>query len=193
MKSFEQKYSGRIKPETYLFVQEKSRNKRIQETRVFGNWSRVQVDISQYKRMSKDDRIIVRFDTETARANSIVFIIRLLIGFVIGVYDRTLQYSNLFLGIQHGFLLHEFPHLKYIHVRPRKIAGRSNSHFLMKKKYVVNWLTETVILLGARLKLRDVFLEAFTSIITISSGCSLGIQYLEPSYSTFYREWFSET
>ena len=136
---------------------------------------------------------IVRFDTETARANSIVFIIRLLIGFVIGVYDRTLQYSNLFLGIQHGFLLHEFPHLKYIHVRPRKIAGRSNSHFLMKKKYVVNWLTETVILLGARLKLRDVFLEAFTSIITISSGCSLGIQYLEPSYSTFYREWFSET
>lgn len=58
----------------------------------------------------------------------------------------------------------------------------------MKKKYVVNGLTETVILRGARLKLRDVFLEAFTSIITISSEGSLEIQYFEPSYSTFYRE-----
>jgi CIC family chloride channel protein len=35
----------------------------------------------------------------------------------------------------------------------------------MKKKYVVDGLIETIILLGARLKLRDVFLEAFTSII----------------------------
>lgn len=66
--------------------------------------------IKEYLRMTE---YIVRFDTETARANSIVFIIRLLIGFVIGVYDRTLQYSNLFLSIQHRFLLHEFPHLKY--------------------------------------------------------------------------------
>lgn len=42
---------------------------------------------------------IARFDTETARVNSIAIIIGLLTGFVIGVYDRTLQYSNVFLGM----------------------------------------------------------------------------------------------
>ncbi|WP_279385050.1 chloride channel protein [Methanosarcina barkeri] len=48
------------------------------------------------------------------------------------------------------------------------------SHFLMKKKYGVDGLIETVTLRGARLNLKDVFLEIFTSIITISSGGALG-------------------
>jgi CIC family chloride channel protein len=71
--------------------------------------------IKEYLRMTE---YIVRFDTETARANSIVFIIGLLIGFVIGVYDRTLQYSNLFLGIHMDSFYTSSHTLCIIHARP---------------------------------------------------------------------------
>lgn len=129
-------------------------------------------NVKQYPRITE---YIARFDTETARVNSIAIIIGLLTGFVIGVYDRTLQYSNTFLGMQQGFLLHEFPHY-YVLLVPALggLLVGIISHFLMKKKYGVDGLIETVTLRGARLDLRDVFLEVFTSIITISSGGSLG-------------------
>jgi len=129
-------------------------------------------NIKEYPRITK---YISRFDTETARVNSIAIIIGLLTGFVIGVYDRTLQYSNVFLGMQQGFPLHEFPHY-YVLFMPALggLLVGVISHFRTKKKYGVDGLIETVTLRGARLKLRDVFLEVFTSIITISSGGSLG-------------------
>ncbi|MDY0130276.1 MAG: chloride channel protein, partial [Methanosarcina vacuolata] len=129
-------------------------------------------NVREYPRITE---YIARFDTETARVNTIAIIIGLLTGFVIGVYDRTLQYSNTFLGMQQGFPLHEFPHYYVLFVPAfgGLLVGLI-SHFLMKKKYGVDGLIETVTLRGARLNLKDVFLEVFTSIITISSGGSLG-------------------
>jgi len=48
------------------------------------------------------------------------------------------------------------------------------SHFLMKRRYGVDGLIETVAIRGARLNLTDSLLEVFASIISISSGGSLG-------------------
>jgi len=48
------------------------------------------------------------------------------------------------------------------------------SYFLIKKRCGVEGLIETVAIRGARLNLTDSFLEFFASIITISSGGSLG-------------------
>jgi CIC family chloride channel protein len=118
---------------------------------------------------------IIRFDTESARVNSIAIIIGLLTGFVIGIYDHTLQYSSVFLGMQQGYPLHEFPpyYVIFMPALGGLLVGLI-SHFLMRRKYGVDGLIETVTLHGARLKLKEVFLEVFTSIITISSGGPLG-------------------
>ena len=48
------------------------------------------------------------------------------------------------------------------------------SYFMIKRRYGVDGLIETVAIRGARLNLIDTFLEVFASIITISSGGSLG-------------------
>ncbi|WP_292390259.1 chloride channel protein [Methanosarcina sp. UBA5] len=129
-------------------------------------------NVKEYPRISE---YIARFDTETAKINLIAIIIGLLTGFVIGVYDRILQYSNAFLGMQQEFSLHEFPqyYVLFVPAFGGLLVGII-SHFLMKKKYGVDGLIETVTLRGARLNLRDVFLEVFTSIITISSRGALG-------------------
>ncbi|MDD3246459.1 MAG: chloride channel protein [Methanosarcina sp.] len=129
-------------------------------------------NIKEYPRITE---YISRFDTETTRVNSIAIIIGLLTGLVIGVYDRILQYSNVFLGMQQGYSLHEFP-FYYVIFTPALgglLVGLI-THFLIKKKYGVEGLIETVTLRGARIKLKDAFLEVFTSIITISSGGALG-------------------
>ena len=170
-----EKDSGRIKPETHLFFKKKAKIKgfkRHEFLEISPESRFVFHNIKEYPRITK---YISRFDTETARVNSIAIIIGLLTGFVIGVYDRTLQYSNVFLGMQQGFPLHEFPHY-YVLFMPALggLLVGVISHFRTKKKYGVDGLIETVTLRGARLKLRDVFLEVFTSIITISSGGSLG-------------------
>ena len=77
--------------------------------------------------------------------------------------------------MQQGFSLHEFPHY-YVIFMPALggLVVGAISHFLIKKRYGVEGLIETVTLRGARIKLTDVFLEVFTSIITISSGGALG-------------------
>lgn len=54
------------------------------------------------------------------------------------------------------------------------VVGWTNFVFFNKKQYGVQGLIETVTLRGSRLNLIDTFLETFTSIITISSGGSLG-------------------
>ncbi len=130
--------------------------------------------IKEYPRLIE---YISRFDTEATRVNSIAILIGLLTGLVIGVYDRALQYSNTLFGMQQGgFSLHEFPHY-YVIFMPALgglVVGGAISHFLIKKRYGVEGLIETVTLRGARIKLTDVFLEVFTSIITISSGGALG-------------------
>ncbi|AKB31715.1 Inosine-5'-monophosphate dehydrogenase [Methanosarcina siciliae HI350] len=118
---------------------------------------------------------ITRFDTEATRVNSIAILIGLLTGLVIGVYDRALQYSNTLFGMQQGFSLHDFPYY-YVILMPA-IGGLLVgliSHYLIKKRYGVEGLIETVTLRGARIKLKDTFLEVFASIITISSGGALG-------------------
>ena len=77
--------------------------------------------------------------------------------------------------MQRGFSVHEFPHY-YVIFMPALgglIVGII-SYFLIKKRYGVDGLIETVALRGAKLNLLDSFLEVFASIITISSGGSLG-------------------
>ena len=130
-------------------------------------------NIKEYPRIM--EYITRRFDTEATRVNSIAIIIGLLTGLVIGVYDLTLQYSSVFLGMQQGYSLHQFPYY-YVMFMPALggLAVGIISHYLIKKKYGVQGLIETVTLRGARIKLGDVFLEVFTSIITISSGGALG-------------------
>jgi CIC family chloride channel protein len=128
-----------------------------------GFYSRIKESISQ------------RFDTESAKINSIAILIGLLTGLVIGVYERALQYFNTLFGMQRGFSVHEFSHY-YVIFMPAiggLIVGMI-SYFLIKKRYGVDGLIETVALRGARLNLIDSFLEVFASIITISSGGSLG-------------------
>jgi len=118
---------------------------------------------------------ITRFDTEATRVNSIAILIGLLTGLVIGVYDRALQYSNTLFGMQQGFSLHELPYY-YVIFMPALgglLVGLI-SYYLIKTRYGVEGLIETVTLRGARIKLRDTFLEVFASIITISSGGALG-------------------
>lgn len=128
--------------------------------------------IKEYPRLTE---YITRFDTEVTRVNSIAILIGLLTGLVIGVYDRALEYSNTLFGMQQGFSLHEFPHY-YVIFMPALggLVVGIISHFFIKKKYGVGELIETVTLRGAKIKLKDAFLEVFTSIITISSGGALG-------------------
>ena len=129
-------------------------------------------NIKEYPRITE---YISRFDTEATRVNSIAIIIGLLTGLVIGVYDRILQYSNVFFGMQQGYSLHELP-FYYVILTPALgglLVGLI-SHYLIKTKYGVEGLIETVTLRGARIKLWDAFLEVFASIITISSGGALG-------------------
>lgn len=116
-----------------------------------------------------------RFDTESSKINSIAILIGLLTGLVIGVYERALEYFNALFGMQRGFSVHEFPYYYVIFVPAigGLIVGII-SHLLMKKRYGVDGLIETVTLRGAHLNLRDSFLEVFASIISISSGGSLG-------------------
>jgi CIC family chloride channel protein len=128
--------------------------------------------IKEYPRITE---YIARFDTEVTRVNSIAILIGLLTGLVIGVYDRALEYSNTLFGMQKGFSLHEFPHY-YVIFMPALggLVVGIISHFFIKKNYGVGGLIETVTLRGAKIKLKDAFLEVFTSIITISSGGALG-------------------
>lgn len=128
--------------------------------------------LKEYPRLSE---YVSRFDTEVTRVNSIAILIGLLTGLVIGVYDRTLEYSNTLFGMQQGFSLHEFPHY-YVIFMPALggLVVGAISHFFIKKNYGVGGLIETVTLRGAKIKLKDAFLEVFTSIITISSGGALG-------------------
>jgi CIC family chloride channel protein len=128
--------------------------------------------IKEYPRITE---YIARFDTEVTRVNSIAILIGLLTGLVIGVYDRALEYSNTLFGMQQGFSLHEFPHY-YVIFMPALggLVVGIISHFFIKKNYGVGGLIETVTLRGAKIKLKDAFLEVFTSIITISSGGALG-------------------
>ncbi|MGB9940219.1 chloride channel protein [Methanosarcina sp.] len=116
-----------------------------------------------------------RFDTESSKINLIAILIGLLTGLVIGVYERALEYFNAVFGMQSGFSVHEFPYYYIVFVPAigGLIVGVI-SHLLIKKRYGVDGLIETVALRGARLNLRDSFLEVFASIITISSGGSLG-------------------
>lgn len=116
-----------------------------------------------------------RFDIESAKINSIAILIGLLTGLVIGIYDRALLYFSTLFGMQRGFSVHEFPPI-YIMFMPALgglIVGML-SHFLMKRRYGVDGLIETVAIRGARLNLTDSLLEVFASIISISSGGSLG-------------------
>lgn len=116
-----------------------------------------------------------RFDIESSKINSIAILIGLLTGLVIGAYERALEYFNVLFGMQRGFSLHEFPYYYVIFVPALGglIVGII-SYFLIKKRYGVDGLIETVALRGSRLNLRDSFFEVFTSIISISSGGSLG-------------------
>jgi CIC family chloride channel protein len=77
--------------------------------------------------------------------------------------------------MQRGFPVHEFSpyYVVFMPAIGRLIVGMI-SYFLIKKRYGVEGLIETVAVRGARLNLTDFFLEVFASIITISSGGSLG-------------------
>jgi len=116
-----------------------------------------------------------RFDIESAKINSIAILIGLLTGLVIGIYDRALLYFSTLFGMQRGFSVHEFPpyYIMFMPALGGLIVGMI-SHFLMKRRYGVNGLIETVAIRGARLNLTDSLLEVFASIISISSGGSLG-------------------
>jgi CIC family chloride channel protein len=130
------------------------------------------LSIKEYPRLTE---YISRFDTEATRVNSIAILIGLLTGLVIGVYDRALQYSNTLFGMQQGFSLHEFPHYYVIFIPALGgLVVGIISHFFIKKNYGVGGLIETVTLRGAKIRLKDAFLEVFASIITISSGGALG-------------------
>ena len=129
--------------------------------------------IWEFSRLKK--YITRRFDIESAKINSIAILIGLLTGLVIGIYDRALLYFSTLFGMQRGFSVHEFPSY-YVIFMPALgglIVGMI-SYFLMKRRYGVDGLIETVAIHGARLNLIDSFLEVFASIITISSGGSLG-------------------
>lgn len=126
--------------------------------------------LKEYPRLSE---YVSRFDTEVTRVNSIAILIGLLTGLVIGVYDRALEYSNTLFGMQQGFSLHEFPYVIFIPALGGLVVGII-SHYFIKKSYGVGGLIETVTLRGAKIRLKDAFLEVFTSIITISSGGALG-------------------
>ena len=129
--------------------------------------------IQEYSRIIKS--ITRRFDIESAKIDSIAIIIGLLTGLAVGVYDHVLQYSNTLFGMQRGFPVHDFPYYYVIFIPALGglLVGLI-SYFLIKKQYGVQGLIETVTLRGSRLNLIDTFLETFTSIITISSGGSLG-------------------
>ncbi|MDM7919393.1 MAG: chloride channel protein [Methanosarcina sp.] len=126
--------------------------------------------LKEYPRLSE---YVSRFDTEVTRVNSIAILIGLLTGLVIGGYDRALEYSNTLFGMQQGFSLHEFPYVIFIPALGGLVVGII-SHYFIKKSYGVGGLIETVTLRGAKIRLKDAFLEVFTSIITISSGGALG-------------------
>ncbi len=130
-------------------------------------------DLFEYCRIK--EYITRAFDTDSSKINSVAILIGLLTGLVIGIYERILDYFNALFGMQRGFSVHEFPHY-YVIFMPALgglIVGII-SYFLIKKRYGVDGLIETVALRGAHLNLRDSFLEVFASIITISSGGSLG-------------------
>ncbi|HOW14202.1 chloride channel protein [Methanosarcina sp.] len=126
--------------------------------------------LKEYPRLSE---YVSRFDTEVTRVNSIAILIGLLTGLVIGVYDRALEYSNTLFEMQQRFSLHEFPYVIFIPALGGLVVGII-SHYFIKKSYGVGGLIETVTLRGAKIRLKDAFLEVFTSIITISSGGALG-------------------
>ncbi|MDW5550611.1 MAG: chloride channel protein [Methanosarcina sp.] len=116
-----------------------------------------------------------RFDIESAKINSIAILIGLLTGLVIGIYDRALLYFSTLFGMQRGFSVHELPsyYIMFMPALGGLIVGMI-SHFLIKRRYGVDGLIETVAVRGARLNLTDSLLEVFASIISISSGASLG-------------------
>ena len=116
-----------------------------------------------------------RFDIESAKIDSIAILIGLLTGLVIGIYDRALLYFSTLFGMQRGFSVHEFPpyYVIFMPALGGLIVGMI-SHFMIKRRYGVDGLIETVAIRGARLNLIDTFLEVFASIITISSGGALG-------------------
>ncbi|MCQ1536923.1 chloride channel protein [Methanosarcina sp. KYL-1] len=130
-------------------------------------------NITEYHKIT--EHIARRFDTESARVNSIAVIIGILTGLVIGVYDRALRYSSVLFGMQGSAQMHDFPHY-YIVFMPALggLLVGAISYFLIKHHYGVEGLIETVTLRGARVNPFYAFLEVFTSIITISSGGSLG-------------------
>nr|WP_318654787.1 chloride channel protein [Methanosarcina sp.] len=101
--------------------------------------------------------------------------IGLLTGLVIGIYDRALLYFSTLFGMQRGFSVHELPsyYIMFMPALGGLIVGMI-SHFLIKRRYGVDGLIETVAVRGARLNLTDSLLEVFASIISISSGASLG-------------------
>ena len=116
-----------------------------------------------------------RFDIEIAKIDSIAILIGLLTGLVIGIYDRALLYFSTLFGLQRGYLVHEFPpyYVIFMPALGGLIIGVI-SFYLIKKRTGVDGLIETVAVHGAKLNLIDTFLEVFASIITISSGGSLG-------------------
>jgi len=116
-----------------------------------------------------------RFDIESAKINSIAILIGIFTGLVIGIYDRALLYFSTLFGMQRGFSVHEFPpyYIMFMPALGGLIVGII-SHILIKRRYGVDGLIETVAVRGARLNLADSLLEVFASIISISSGASLG-------------------
>jgi len=129
--------------------------------------------IWEYSRTKKF--VTQRFDIESAKINSIAILIGLLTGLVIGIYDRTLLYFSTLFGMQQGFSVHEFPpyYVIFMPALGGLIVG-TISYFMIKRRYGVDGLIETVAIRGAKLNLIDSSLEVFASIITISSGGSLG-------------------
>jgi CIC family chloride channel protein len=129
--------------------------------------------ILEHSRIKK--YITRRFDIGLAKINSFAILIGLLTGLVIGIYDRALLYFSALFGLQRGFSIHELPYY-YVVFMPALggLLVGIISYFLITRRYGVEGLIETVAIHGAKLKLKDVFLEVFASIITISSGGALG-------------------
>ncbi len=130
-------------------------------------------NVSEYHKLT--EYIAQRFDTESTRVNSFAMVIGILTGLLIGLYDRALRYSSLFFGISEELPTHDYTDYWIILVPAvgGLIVGLI-SHFIIKHRYGVEGLIETVTLRGARIKPLYAFLEVFTSIITIGSGGSLG-------------------
>ncbi|HII01206.1 TPA: CBS domain-containing protein [Methanosarcinaceae archaeon] len=130
-------------------------------------------NVSEYHKLT--EHIAQRFDTESTRVNSFAMVIGILTGLLIGLYDRALRYSSLFFGVSEGLPTHDYTDYWIILVPAvgGLIVGLI-SHFIIKHRYGVEGLIETVTLRGARIKPLYAFLEVFTSIITIGSGGSLG-------------------